>query len=176
MPVARRGPLPRGLPSPVMLSRLVKIFEPVKAPVALHSACANFKWLPMQSGRIHGLGARLRRFEEIDMRLAITAVALASMSAQAIAHPEGHGEYPMPAALPVTALAQQAVARLVTEDKLPASWTKAKLLGRELRTKDGVLQWVVIFQNEAERKRTRRMLYVLMSQSGSFISADHELT
>jgi hypothetical protein len=98
------------------------------------------------------------------------------MAALAMAHPEGHDEYSEPRPLPVTLLAQQAVARLVTEDKLPASWAEAKLLGRELRTKDGVLQWVVIFQNEAERRRTRRMLYVLMSSSGSFISVEHTLT
>lgn len=112
------------------------------------------------------------------MRLTIIAVAVAlgSMSAPAIAHPEGHDEYSEPSPYPITMLAQQAVARLVTEDKLPASWTGAKLVARELRAKDGVLQWVVIFQNEAERRRTRRMLYVLMSPSGSFISADHALT
>jgi hypothetical protein len=112
------------------------------------------------------------------MRLAIIAFAFAlgSMSPPAMAHPEGHDEFLEPVRVPVTELAQEAISRLVIQKKLPASWTKAKLLGRELRTKDGVLQWAVIFENKAERKRTRRMLYVLMSQSGSFISADHELT
>jgi hypothetical protein len=111
------------------------------------------------------------------MRLTIIAVAVAlcSISVPAIAHPEGHGEYEEPVRIPVTVQAQEAVTRLVAQQKLPASWTGAKLLGRELRTKDGALQWVVIFQNEAERRRSRRMLYVLISPAGSFISADHEL-
>jgi hypothetical protein len=50
-----------------------------------------------------------------------------------------------------------------------------KLMGQEFRTKDGRMQWVVIYQNAAERRRSKRMLYVLLSTTGSFISAEHTL-
>ena len=109
------------------------------------------------------------------MRLMIIALALAGLSAPALSHPEGHDEYSEPVRIPVTDRAQDAVSRLVRQEKLPASWNKAKLVGRELRTKDGTVQWVVIFQNDAERKRKKRMLYVLMTPAGGFISADHKL-
>jgi hypothetical protein len=112
------------------------------------------------------------------MRLTFIAIAVAfgGISMPTFAHPEGHDEYLAPTPVPVTELAQTAVRRLVSESKLPASWTAAKLMGRELRTKDGKLQWVVIFQNDAERRERRHMLYVLMSTGGAFISADHTLS
>jgi hypothetical protein len=110
------------------------------------------------------------------MRVAIVAIALGSMSAPALAHPGGHGEYEEPLRLPVTLRAEAAVARLVAEDKLSPSWSKPTLVGRELRTKNSALQWVVIFRNAAETKREKHMLYVLMTPDGAFISADHELS
>jgi hypothetical protein len=110
------------------------------------------------------------------MRLTIIAIAIAlgGISAPAVAHPED--EFTVPVRIPATVRAQEALSRMVAENELPASWADAKLIGRELRTKDGALQWVVIFQNDAERNRRKRMLYVLISPAGAFISADHELT
>ena len=45
----------------------------------------------------------------------------------------------------------------------------------ELRLRGGAQQWVVTFQNLAERNRAKRMLYVIMSPDGRFISANHRL-
>ena len=130
----------------------------------------------MLSGDIHAVSLEWRLAEEPNMRLTVIAavIALGSMSTAAIAHLED--EYVEPRQPAVSYLAQQSIERLVREDKLPASWNSAKLMGQELRTKDGRMQWVVIFQNAAERRRSKRMLYVLLSTSGSFISADHQLT
>ena len=111
------------------------------------------------------------------MRIAFVALAAAvgSLAFPAIAHPDGHDEEYKPQRRPIAELAQESVVKLVTQAKLPASWSKAKPLKSEIRTKNGGQQWVVSFQNPAERNRAKRMLYVIMSPEGSFISANHKL-
>jgi len=108
------------------------------------------------------------------LTLAAFAVAVATISTPVIAHPEGHEEY-RPQRRPIAELAQESVVRLVTQAKLPASWSKAKIVKTEVRTKGGNQQWLVTFQNPAERSRAKRLLYVLMTPEGSFISANHRL-
>ena len=111
------------------------------------------------------------------MRFAILAfAALASFTAPALAHPEGHDDQFRVERRPVAELAQEAVVKLVTQAKLPASWAKAKSTKLDLRTKNGAEQWVVTFENKAERRRARRLLYVLMTRDGDFISANHKLS
>jgi hypothetical protein len=131
-----------------------------------------------ESGDIHALHATNATLKEFNMRsiAIVVCLALACVGAPAFAHPHGEDEYVEPRQPAVSALAQQSIERLVREDKLSSSWTSARLMGQELRVKDGRMQWVVIYQNPAERRRSRRMLYVLMSTTGSFISADHTLT
>ena len=102
------------------------------------------------------------------------AAALGTMAVPGLAHPDGHEE-DRSERRPIAAIAKDSVVRLVTQARLPASWAKVEPLSRELRTRDGVQQWVITFRNEAERDRTKQMLYVIMSTSGSFISADHRL-
>ncbi len=112
------------------------------------------------------------------MRLALFALAAAvgSLTAPAIAHPGGHDDEYRPQRRPITESAQESVVKLVTQAKLPASWSKAKVVKSELRTRGGAQQWVVTFQNLAERNRAKRVLYVIMSTDGAFISANHRLT
>ena len=110
------------------------------------------------------------------MRIALLAVAAAvgTIGVPAIAHPDGHGEY-MPQRRPIAEMAQESVIKLVTQAKLGASWAKAKPLKSEVRTKNGVQQWVVTFSNPSERIRAKRTLYVIMDAAGSFVSANHRL-
>lgn len=65
--------------------------------------------------------------------------------------------------------------KLVTQAKLPASWSKTKVVKSELRTRAGAQQWVVTFQNLPERNRAKRRLYVIMTTDGTFISANQWL-
>ncbi len=111
------------------------------------------------------------------MRLALAALAAAagSLTAPAIAHPGGHADEYQAQRRPIAEIAQESVVKLVTQAKLPATWSKAKIVKSELRTRGGAQQWVVTFQNLAERNRAKRMLYVIMSTEGSFISANHRL-
>jgi hypothetical protein len=111
------------------------------------------------------------------MRLALMALAAAvgSLTAPALAHPGGHDDEYRPQRRPISELAQDSVVKLVTQAKIPASWSKATVLKTELRTRAGAQQWVVTFQNLAERNRAKRMLYVIMSTEGTFISANHRL-
>jgi hypothetical protein len=111
------------------------------------------------------------------MRIALLAVAaaLGSLSLPAVAHPGGHDDESRPQRRPIAELAQESVVKLVTQAKLPASWAKVKPRKSEIRTKNGGQQWVVTFENPAERNRAKRMLYVIMSTEGSFISANHKL-
>ncbi|MBA2772167.1 MAG: hypothetical protein H0U34_09200 [Sphingomonas sp.] len=73
-------------------------------------------------------------------------------------------------------MAQEAVVKLVTQAKLPASWAKAQQVKMDIRTKDGAQQWVITFENKAERRSSKRLLYVLMTREGDFISANHKLS
>lgn len=112
------------------------------------------------------------------MRIASMALAaaVAGLSLPAIAHPGGHDDEYKPKRRPIAELAQESVVKLVTQAKLPASWSKVKPLKSEIRSKNGGQQWVVSFQNPAERNRAKRMLYVIMSPEGAFISANHKLS
>lgn len=111
------------------------------------------------------------------MRIAFVALAAAavSLTAPAMAHPGGHDDEYRPQRRPIAELAQESVVRLVTQAKLPASWSKAKLVKSELRNRGGAQQWLVTFHNPAEGNRAKRVLYVLMSTDGTFISANHRL-
>lgn len=112
------------------------------------------------------------------MRFVILALAaIGTLVAPAAAHPDGHDEqFRAAERRPVPELAQDAIVKLVAQAKLPASWAKAEPVKSVVRTKNGITQWVVTFRNKAERRAAKRLLYVLMTPSGEFISANHKLT
>jgi hypothetical protein len=109
-------------------------------------------------------------------KLIAVAAAIGALAATtpAVAHPEDESPYANRG--PSTSdLARMAVDRLVEQKKLPASWAGAKLSGFDFRTKNGVEQYVVIFENPAIKQVAKRKLYVFMSTTGEFISANHKL-
>ena len=110
------------------------------------------------------------------MRIALLALAAAfgTVGAPAEAHPDGHDEY-RSERRPIAELAQESVIKLVSQAKLSASWAKAKQVKSEIRNRNGAQQWVVVFQNPAERNRAKRALYVIMKTDGTFVSATHRL-
>ena len=106
--------------------------------------------------------------------MAASAAALTIVASPALAHPEGH-DYDMPQRRPITELARDAMVKLISQAKLPASWSSAPVAKLDLRTKNGVDQWVVTFRNPAIRVPAKSVLYVLMTKEGTFISANHRL-
>lgn len=110
------------------------------------------------------------------MRLfALALVSLAGSTVPALAHPEGHETEYRQQPRPIAEVAQESVVKLVAQAKLPASWSKAKPIKSEMRMKGTAQQWVVTFQNKAERTRAKQRLYVLLTPGGQFISANHKL-
>ncbi len=110
------------------------------------------------------------------MRFALAAFAALGLTfaAPAVAHPDH--EESRPQRRPIADLARESVVRLVTQTRLPATWARARVVATDVRERGGVQQFVVTFQNDAERNRSRRTLYVLMTPSGEFISANYRLT
>ena len=74
-----------------------------------------------------------------------------------------------------TERAQQAVLKLISQAKLPASWANATVTKFDVRSKNGIDQYVIVFENKAIRQPAKRTLYVIMSTSGDFVSAGHKL-
>lgn len=83
------------------------------------------------------------------------------------------GDY-RPQRKPIAELAKDAVVKLVTQSKLPASWAKVDASGSDLRPKEGKPQWVVTFENPQIKNASKRKLYVTMTGTGEFVSASHK--
>ena len=108
------------------------------------------------------------------IRLTLSAVAVASMAVvatPAIAHDPLEAR---PQRKPIAELAKEAVVKLVTQSKLPASWAKIDASNSDLRANDGKPQWVVTFENPQIKSASKRKLYVTMTGTGEFVSASHK--
>lgn len=105
-------------------------------------------------------------------KFAIALAFLLAPTAPLLAHPDHDMEEPE---RPVEQIAKDNVTRLITKGKLPASWSKATLEGIRSRSAGGARQTIVTFRNNAEQKADRKLLYVVMSADGTFVSADHML-
>jgi len=107
------------------------------------------------------------------MRLALIALAsVVTFAAPAFAHPEDEGMF-QETRRPVVSFAREAIIRLITQSRLPASWTSATVVtGPDIRTVNGRQQWLYVFENSAIRNPAQRRLNVLMSPDGTFISAN----
>jgi len=107
--------------------------------------------------------------------ISLAGASLAISAVPAFAHPEDDLGSRYTRGPTTEELAQQAIVKLVAQAKLPASWTNARVVRSALRTKNGAEQNVVTFQNDAISQPAKRMLYVIMSTGGEFISANHKL-
>lgn len=105
---------------------------------------------------------------------AVALIVLAGSAVPSLAHPDGHEMEYRQQSRPIAEIAQESVVKLVTQAKLAASWSNAKPIKSEMRMKGTVQQWVVTFENKAERTRAKQRLYVLMTPGGQFISANHK--
>jgi len=110
-----------------------------------------------------------------NFSFSLAGAFFALSAAPAVAHPEDEmaGRYQR---APSTAeLAREAVIKLVSQSKLATSWTKARAVNTSTRTRKGAEQYVVTFRNDAIRHPAKRMLYVIMTADGRFVSANHKL-
>lgn len=111
------------------------------------------------------------------MRNVIVALAaVGSLAAPALAHPDGHDRPQFEERKPIGVSAQEAVVKLVSQAKLPASWSAVKPLDSKVRVRNGTQQWVVSFRNNAIKAAAKRNLYVVMTMDGTFVSANHKLS
>src|SRR5215217_1322308 len=113
------------------------------------------------------------------MRLSIiAAVALAVTGTTAFAHPEGGEddfELRMAIQRSIPEQARQAVVRLVSQSRLPATWARIQPASSVQRSRNGAVQWVVTFRNDTIRNPAQRILYVIMTSDGTFVSANYRL-
>ncbi|MBT3583628.1 MAG: hypothetical protein HN509_01870 [Halobacteriovoraceae bacterium] len=68
------------------------------------------------------------------------------------------------------------IKRLINEEKLAGTWSKAKLLKSEMKkTKKGKKspEWQITYQNEKIKDEKKNKLYIFLSQFGKFIAANH---
>jgi hypothetical protein len=101
---------------------------------------------------------------------AVFATASIMLTVPAGAHPEG--EYDSINRGPTTSeLAREAVDKLVSQKKLPASWSGALVTKFDVKTIGGLDRYIVTFENSAAKEATKRRLFVIMSTAGDFISA-----
>jgi hypothetical protein len=104
--------------------------------------------------------------------LCLSGLAMIASPA-ARAHPD-HDEDDAPDPTPEQT-ARASVIRLITQAKLPASWTGATLVSTKQRTVKGLRQTVFTFRNPAEPSPARQSLFVVLSDKYAFLSADHVL-
>ena len=100
--------------------------------------------------------------------------AFAFQIAPAFAHPEPDDG--IERAPSIQELALDGVAKLISQGKLPSSWMTATPVRTFTRERGGAEQLVVEFRNNSVSDPAKRTLFVVMTRSGQFISANHRLT
>ena len=105
------------------------------------------------------------------MRIALIALAALTLHASpALAHPDhddaDHDERP------IQQVAKDSLIRLISQAKLPASWSRAAVAGTRERSVRGQRQTIVTFRNDAERDPARKLFHVVMTSAGQFVSGD----
>ena len=103
----------------------------------------------------------------------LALVAVTVTSGAAIAHPGGHFDEEYVRAPTMPELAKDAIYKLISQSKLPASWASAKYVSTGERAVGGVKQVVLTYRNDAIRDPKKSSLYVVLKPSGEFVSANH---
>jgi hypothetical protein len=75
----------------------------------------------------------------------------------------------------VEQVAKENIIKLITRGRLSAGWSKAKFQETKSRTVRGARQNVVTFRNDAEPQAARKLLFVVLTPDGDFVSAEHTL-
>lgn len=105
----------------------------------------------------------------------VAAISVALTSSAAVAHPGNLFDEEYERAPTIPELAKDAIYKLISQSKLPASWASAKFVSSTERTTAGAKQLVLVFRNDAIRIPATKSLYVVMTAGGQFVSANHRL-
>jgi Family of unknown function (DUF6488) len=108
------------------------------------------------------------------MLIILASAATVMTAVPATAHPDPYEEYERTPTVPE--LARAAIAKLIAQSKLPASWSTAAEVRTFTRMRGSTEQLIVEFRNAGVREPAKRTLFVVMTRSGQFISANHRLT
>lgn len=100
----------------------------------------------------------------------LSAAVIATFASPLVAHPEHENMPRRVAPKPMGEVAKSEVIKLVTQAKLPASWSSAKATNTQNKTISGATRWVVTFQNPAIKSASKRTLYIVLAQNGDFVS------
>jgi hypothetical protein len=108
------------------------------------------------------------------MRMLLMALATTlACASPSWAHPEHDmdmSENPRSIAL---SSAGDIVDRMVARGAIDASWRTVAPSDATLRQHNGASQWVVTFRNNAVRNPAQRVLYVVLSYTGDYISSSY---
>jgi hypothetical protein len=108
------------------------------------------------------------------MRFILAALfAVLTPATALMAHPDH--DIDEPEDLTPEQVARASIVRLVSQTKLPVSWTKASLVQTKLRTVKGLRQTVLTFNNAREANKAKQTLFVVLDNQDAFVSADHVL-
>lgn len=83
----------------------------------------------------------------------------------------GHSHEPVSQDKAIEA-ATEAVGKLVEKGKIDASWKAVKATGAEKKQFNKAVEWVVTFNNPAAPDKAKQNLYVFISLTGSYITAN----
>jgi hypothetical protein len=112
----------------------------------------------------------------MNARAALLSVALASLSGQsALAH-GNHKHQTAQAELgeeQAKARAQQELERLISIQKLEASWKESgQLKGVEKKGTGPAWEWLATFENPKVADKSKKVLYVFLKPTGEFVAAN----
>ncbi len=106
-------------------------------------------------------------------RFALALMLACGAAAPAGAHPD-HDMYEMEnPRLLVVSSAQYVVGTMVDRQILDQSWQNIQASSARLREREGLMEWVVIFRNDAAQDPAQRVLYVMVSPTGQYLAANY---
>lgn len=97
--------------------------------------------------------------------------ALALTTGPAMAHPDHDADEGQ--VRPISQVARDALVRLVSQAKLPATWSRAALVGSRETTVNGRRQTIVTFRNDAEKDPAKKLYDVAVTADGQFVSGNY---
>lgn len=119
--------------------------------------------------------------------LAFFVAVVVASAAPAWAHPPGAGghfddEFERPVAVQPRAAfdgaaaatkARSVVETMIARNIVDTSWRGVPVTSTELQTQTAGKRWVVKFRNERVADRARQTLYVMFSEDGAYLAANH---
>jgi hypothetical protein len=84
-----------------------------------------------------------------------------------------HGDHSLPDEGVIEMMTEMKIEEMVEKGKLSASWRGLKPESIKKRAKRGSEEWVATFQNQNEKTKAKKNLYIFYSTYGDFIAVNH---